>query len=90
MNGVDNTTLRATGVGTVPIHSYVNEKVLKGELKEVLYVPEMGVNLYSIGRAADMGINVNFSGDNVEFTKDGAEIMVGQKLGKSLYHLKIV
>jgi hypothetical protein len=37
-----------------------------------------------------VGINVNFSGDDVEFTKDGAGIMVGQKLGKSLYHLKIV
>jgi hypothetical protein len=48
------------------------------------------VNLYLIGRAADVGINVNFSGDDVEFTKDGAGIMVGQKLGKSLYHLKIV
>ena len=90
VNGVGNTTLHATGVGTVPIHSYVNGKVLEGELKKVLYVPELGVNLYSIGRAADMGINVNFSGDIVEFTKDGAEIMVGQKLGKSLYHLKIV
>jgi hypothetical protein len=31
--GVGNTILHAAGIGTVPIHSYVNGKVLEGELK---------------------------------------------------------
>lgn len=44
---------------------------------------------FSIGFATEGGIEVNFTEDKARFTKSGIQILFGQRVGKSLYHLKI-
>lgn len=90
VNGVGSTQLETCGVGNIPIHSFVYGEKKEGELRDVLFVPGLGTNLFSIGMATDTGINVNFTQDKVAFFKSDTQIMSGQRVGKSLYHLKII
>ena len=59
-------------------------------LAGVLFVPGLGTNLFSIGIATDSGVTVHFIKNTVAFMKNNTEIMSGQRVGKSLYHLKVV
>ena len=90
VNGVGNTQLDTRGIGTVPIHSFVHGVKVEGELLDVLYVPDLGTNLFSIGTATDTGTEVHFTQDKVAFFKNNQQIMSGQRVGKSLYHLKVM
>ena len=89
VRGVGNTVLEAAAIGDVPIISYVNGKAREGVLKDVLYVPGLGVNLYSIGKASALGIEINFLFEGVDFKHNGDRIMSGQRVGDSLYYLNI-
>jgi hypothetical protein len=40
INGIVGKILRAIGVGTIKMTSFVNETSIDGELKKVLYVPD--------------------------------------------------
>ena len=90
VNGVGNAQLDTLGIGNIPIHSFVHGEKNEGELRDVLYVPGLGTNLFSIGIATDAGVNVNFTKDKVDFIKNNKKIMSGQRAGKSLYHLKVI
>ena len=74
----------------VSIVSHLHGKTIRGEFKDVLYVPKLGTNLFSIGAATDSGIDANFRKDAVVFLKNNLEVMHGQRIGKSLYHLKVI
>jgi hypothetical protein len=90
VNGIGGAQLNALGIGTIPIHSYVHGERKNGEFHDVLFVPGLGTNLFSIGTATDTGIDAHFIKDTVAFVKNGTEIMSGQRVGKSLYHLKVI
>lgn len=90
VNGIGSSQLNALGIGNIPVHSYVQGVRRNGELQDVLFVPGLGTNLFSIGIATDSGIDVHFIKDTVAFMKNGQEIMSGQRVGKSLYHLKVI
>lgn len=89
VNGIGGTQLFAAGVGNIPVHSYVHGERKSGEFQDVLFVPGLGTNLFSIGTATDSGIDVYFSNDTVAFVKENTEIMSGQRVGRSLYHIKV-
>jgi hypothetical protein len=48
----------------------VNGEHLHGKIRGVLYVPGLGINLYSIGTATDAGLKVVFDDDTVSFAED--------------------
>jgi hypothetical protein len=77
--------LDAVGIVSVPIILYVNREELVVELRDALYVPGLGANLYSIEVATELGINVDFHEDEADFLSQDNWIIVGQKVGKSLY-----
>jgi hypothetical protein len=87
---LEKTELNAVGIAAVPMISYVNGEELVGELRDALFVPGLGANLYSIELATELDINVNFHEDKANFLFQDNRIMVGQRVGKSLYHLKVV
>jgi hypothetical protein len=59
-------------------------------IKKVLYVPELGTNLFSILAATRLGWEVIFSGTTVRISSAKHEvIMVGERAGRGLYLLKI-
>lgn len=90
VNGIGGSELLALGIGTVPIYSYVHGERKLGEFKDVLFVPNLGTSLYSIGVATESHIEAHFTNNNVTFVKNDTEIMSGQRIGKSLYHLKVI
>jgi hypothetical protein len=89
VNGIGGVQVKALGVGTVPIVSYINGESKAGTLHEVLFVPDLGTNLFSVGIATDHGIEAHFAKDGATFVKNGIEVMSGKRLGKSLYHLNV-
>lgn len=64
--------------------------ILKGILRGVLYVPDLGTNLLSIGTATAAGAKVLFTKDMVTISRNGLTLAEGQRAGETLYHLKIV
>ena len=59
-------------------------------MRGVLYVPGLGINLYSIGTATDAGVEVLFINNTVSFSRDGTTIMEGRRTRKeALFYLDI-
>ncbi|KAA6413812.1 MAG: hypothetical protein FRX48_02174 [Lasallia pustulata] len=75
-------TIKATGIGNAQV------RVGEGELmfRDTLYVPELDVNLLSIGAASNQGITVEFKHDTVTFQKDKLLVATAQQFG-SIYAL---
>ncbi len=90
VNGIGSAQLMVLGTGNIEIISFVNGQRKEGVLKNVLFVPGLGTNLFSIGTAADLGITAHFIDNKVSFKNNNNDIMIGQRLGQSLYHMKIV
>jgi hypothetical protein len=66
-SGIGDTKFDVLGFGSVTISSDVNQKVTLKTLPEVLYVPGLGVNLFSIGAATASGLTAEFKDDKVFF-----------------------
>ncbi len=85
VNGIGGTDIFVLGIGTVSIVSHLHGKTKLGEFKDVLYVPKLRTNLFSIWAATDTGIerycrlSENQSGNHA-WPKDR----------KELYHLKVI
>ena len=63
---------------------------LHGTMRGVLFVPGLGINLYSISTATDIGLKVVFADDAVSFSQDDVIFMEGKRaIMKALYHLNI-
>jgi hypothetical protein len=87
VSGIGEAKLLVAGQGDVNLHAIVNGRNLSGTMRGVLYVPGLGISLYSIGTAS---IDVLFSNNTVSFSRDGAVIMQGRKSEKEgLYYLDI-
>ena len=84
------TELFVLGFVSVSIVSYLNGNTKRREFKDVLYIPKLRTNLFSIGAATDSGIDANFSKGTIAFLKNNLEVMHGRKIGKSLYPLKVI
>jgi hypothetical protein len=67
----------------------VNGEKQSGLIKDVLYVPGLSVNLISIACVTENGYTVTFNNDTANVTKDDKIIMVGTRVGKTLYRLDI-
>ena len=58
-------------------------------MEKVLYVPNLGVNLLSIAAITEVEVTVHFIEARVSFNKDESVVMVGERIGKTLYHLAV-
>ena len=64
-SGIGDTKLDVLGSGSITISVDVNQKMTLKSLPEVLYVPGLGVNLFSIGAATASGLTAEFKDDKV-------------------------
>ena len=87
INGIGGTTLHATGVGTINLIREAQGKCYHGEIKDVLYVPDLGVTLLSIASITDHGFDVNFSGVMAKVTFGEQIVMTGKRTGATLYQV---
>lgn len=88
--GENRKPLYVHGHGSVPISSLVEGCWHNGALQEVLYVPKLGANLFSVRSAALNGFAVNFLGERVEVIKNGKILAVGASTSNNLYRLSMV
>ena len=76
------------GEGSIDVETIVNEKYVPCTIFNVLYVPGLLCNLFSVKKTAKKGINftVDSNGERCIFTKNNEVIAVGAEVG-SLYKI---
>lgn len=89
VTGIGGVELHAAGKSNVDVIYMVNGEEIRGTFHDVLYVPNLRVNLFSVGTATQSGVEVNFKGTEVLFRKDDMTIMVGERVGDSIYSLRV-
>lgn len=66
MQIADNNTLSSTGIGTVKVEEKVNGQIHERVLQDVLYVPSLRRNLFSIPAITEKGFSFFASKDTCE------------------------
>lgn len=77
----------ANGRGSVQVSAYVGNKKIEHKLVNVLYVPEIRCNLFSLGSAADNGVEAKISKDNLKLIRNNQVVAVGSRVFDRLYAL---
>lgn len=85
--GKNNEALHATGVGDIAIRCKVDDVWHNGTLRKVLFVPNLGVNLFSIGAATERDIVASFDNNGVTLSNNGKIVGTGSKIQKRLYKM---
>ena len=78
----DGNKVEAHGTGKVKLIMNSNQSIT---LQDVLYVPKLSCNLFSVGAAADKGITVDFGQDYCNFKMDNHVIASGTRNNKMYY-----
>ncbi|XP_029665843.1 uncharacterized protein LOC115237128 [Formica exsecta] len=78
---------KVTGSGTVIIDKLVNGKWQQARIEDVLLVPDIKKNLFSVGACARKGYNVIFDKQSVVLMKRGKIQAVGHKQSNDIYKL---
>lgn len=85
-----NSSLQVHGYGTVAVRSKVDGITYDGSLERVLYVPNLGVTLFSIGVATDLGCVVTFDHSQLRICQNNTPVAVGSRSDKDdLYYLNL-
>ncbi|KHJ41524.1 zinc knuckle [Trichuris suis] len=79
----------AYGRGTVRVKLFTERGWLASVMEEVWYVPRLGLNLFSIGRAAERGFTSIATADGCYFRKNDRAKLVGARNLNGLYELKM-
>ena len=80
------------GKGNIKIRRRAHNQWLDGMLHNVLYIPELRTNLFSIGRAADRGIITIYRKNVCQMIADNGDgeiLLTGIRIGSSLYKLQM-
>lgn len=85
----DGKKLRVMGSGTIGVESLVNGVWRPSKMTNVLFVPGLTTNLFSIGAAAERGITTTFTGNECRMTYRGKVIASGAKFSDKLYMMRI-
>jgi hypothetical protein len=80
------------GKGDIKIKRRAHDKWLDGTLHDVLYIPDLRTNLFSIGRVADRGVVTIYRKNTCQMIGDNGEgdiLLTGIRTGTSLYKLQM-
>lgn len=77
--------LQAEGIGNIYVVSYVNDKQVKYNIQNVLYVPSLRKNLLSVKRLGMCNIKVVFENDEVKLFYNDNMIGIGYR--NNLYEI---
>lgn len=90
VKGIGTSEYPVLGFGNVYIWTMIDGIERPSVIKNVLYVPGLGKNLFSIGAITDMKYSVTFDGNGVYVTSNEDELkMMGERVGRTLYLLAI-
>ncbi|KAI9555904.1 hypothetical protein GHT06_018428 [Daphnia sinensis] len=65
VNGIGGVQLEARGIGNINVTTLIEGEETKGTFLDVLFVPNLSVNLFSFGSATEAGLEVHFKGTKV-------------------------
>ena len=86
----NNRVIHATGRGNVPVKVQANDKTQDGVINQALYVPDIGVNLISVSRLAQSGLQIAFVDDQCMISGKGGKVIACARRGEgNLYRLPI-
>lgn len=85
----DNTMLHAAGRGQIVVDVIINGRKIQHTLGDVLHVPGIKRNLFSIGAATDRGIEAKLGRCILKLFRNGALIATGQREGNELYRMNM-
>lgn len=83
----DNTTCKVRGTGTMLIEKYMNNTWTEGRLEDVLYVPKIKKNLFSVGVCTAKNYEVHFKNHRVVILLDGRTVALGVKQGNEIFRM---
>ena len=81
-------TLDARGRGTIKIISHVHGQRIELDMLDVLYIPGLKRNLFSIGSACEKGLKASVSIQRIDLIRDGTVRLRATKRG-NLYYMNI-
>lgn len=79
----------ARGRGMIDADFYLDGYTKRQTLADVLYVPDLGKNLLSIGSSTDRGAIATFTTYSVTLRKNGRIVVKGYRPGSGLYRIKM-
>ncbi|UYV81871.1 hypothetical protein LAZ67_20002749 [Cordylochernes scorpioides] len=85
----DGKKIYAKGKGNIDILSYVDSQKINATLLDVLYVPELETNLFSISTATKHGLTLICKGNQIKLTKNSKVLVTGIKDNSNLYRIFI-
>ncbi|UYV60728.1 hypothetical protein LAZ67_1002045 [Cordylochernes scorpioides] len=85
----DGKKIYANGKGNIDILSYVDSQEINATLLDVLYIPELETNLFSISTATKHGLTLICKGNRIKLTKNSKVLVTGIKDNSNLYRIFI-
>lgn len=89
VKGIGSSNIHVCGYGAIDFFVTINGTQQTATIERVLDAPGLGTNLISIAAVTNFGLSVHFIETRVTFAKGQAVIIVGERIGESLYHLSI-
>lgn len=77
----DSTEIDGVAVGAVELEAFDGHDWHKTILKDVLYVPELKFNLFSVSHMLDQGHEMKSDKDKAEFMRDGKTVGLSRRRG---------
>ena len=87
--GIGDNHLEVRGRGNIKIIIDIDGSKTTRNIRDVLYVPGLGTNLFSIGAATEHGLEARFQGDQVRFYNGDSLVLKGRRTGDTLYLLDL-
>lgn len=81
----DSTKLEGTALGDVYLNAYNGEKWCKIVLKDVLFVPELSFNLFSVTTALDKGYTQSATAEESVIMEQGKPVLIAKRTGGLFY-----
>lgn len=89
VTGIGNTQLLTEGQGDVKATTMINGAEVPITIKNVLFVPKLGTNLFSIGASTNEGVEAVFTNNEAKFYRNGNLELTGKRTDNTLYQLNI-
>lgn len=89
VDGIGGTKLFAHGIGDIEVTRSIDGKIQTGRITDVLFVPKLTVNLISIACITELGFEVTFKNNTAQVRRGSEVVMIGTRVGKTLYQLDI-
>ncbi|CAH0730462.1 unnamed protein product, partial [Brenthis ino] len=78
----DGTIIKALGYGDIDLEAYDGQQWIKTLISNVLYVPSIKVNLFSMSAALDKGYKLESTATECQFIKNNSVYAIAKRHGK--------